>query len=84
MKHIPMRMCVACREMHPQNELIRVVLDSGTGDIRLDTEKKLFGRGAYLCKKAECIRKAERKRGIERHFKCAVPKELYKAAEELI
>ena len=75
MKHIPQRMCVACRKMYPQNELIRLVRDNKTGEIKFDCDKKLFGRGAYICKK---------KRGIERHFKCAVPKELYKAAEELI
>lgn len=84
MKHIPMRMCIACRQMYPQSELIRVVRDNETGEVRLDVGKKLFGRGAYICKKADCIHKAEKKRGIERHFKCAVPKELYKTAEELI
>ena len=55
-----------------------------TGEIKFDCDKKLFGRGAYICKNIDCIRNAEKKRGIERHFKCAVPKELYKAAEELI
>lgn len=84
MKHIPMRMCVACRQMHPQNELIRIVRDIESGAAVIDKDKKLFGRGAYICRNIECIRKAEKKRGIERHFKCAVPKELYKAAEELI
>ena len=84
MKHIPQRMCVACRKMYPQNELIRLVRDNKTGEIKFDCDKKLFGRGAYLCKNIDCIRNAEKKRGIERHFKCAVPKELYKAAEELI
>lgn len=83
MKHIPQRMCVACRKMYPQNELIRLVRDNKTGEIKFDCDKKLFGRGAYICKNIDCIRNAEKKRGIERHFKCAVPKELYKAAEEL-
>lgn len=84
MKHIPQRMCIACRQMYPQNELIRIVRDNENGEVKLDMQKKLFGRGAYICKNAECIRKAEKKRGIERHFKCAVPREIYKAAEELI
>lgn len=79
MKHIPQRMCVACRKMYPQNELIRLVRDNKTGEIKFDCDKKLFGRGAYICKNIDCIRNAEKKRGIERHFKCAVPKELYKA-----
>ncbi len=79
-----MRMCVACRQMRPQNELIRIVRDNALGAAVIDADKKLFGRGAYICRNIECIRKAEKKRGIERHFKCAVPKELYKSAEELI
>ena len=49
MKHIPQRMCVACRKMYPQNELIRLVRDNKTGEIKFDCDKKLFGRGAiYL------------------------------------
>jgi predicted RNA-binding protein YlxR (DUF448 family) len=67
-----------------KNVLIRLVRDNKTGEIKFDCDKKLFGRGAYICKNIDCIRNAEKKRGIERHFKCAVPKELYKAAEELI
>lgn len=50
MKHIPQRMCVACRKMYPQNELIRLVRDNKTGEIKFDCDKKLFGRGAYICK----------------------------------
>ncbi len=84
MKHIPQRMCIACRKMYPQNELIRIVHDNKTGEVMLDMNKRLFGRGAYICRNAECVKNAEKKRGIERHFKCAVPKELYKAAGELI
>lgn len=34
MKHIPQRMCVACRKMYPQNELIRLVRDNKTGEIK--------------------------------------------------
>lgn len=82
--HIPLRMCVACRQMRPQNELIRVVRDNKTGEIRLDTEKKLMGRGAYLCKSAECMTKAKKKNVLARHFSCAVPEEIYTHAEKLI
>lgn len=84
MKHIPLRMCIACRKMKPQNELIRIVRDKETHNISLDTEKKLFGRGAYICKNVDCVQSAEKKRGIERHFKCAVPREIYEEAKKLI
>ncbi len=84
MRHIPERMCVACRRMFPQNTLIRIVRDSETGEVMLDADKKRFGRGAYICRNIDCIRKAEKKRGLERHFKCSVPKDVYEAAEDLI
>ena len=34
-KNIPMRMCIACREMKPKAELTRVVRNAD-GEIRLD------------------------------------------------
>lgn len=83
-KHVPMRMCIACRAMKPQNELIRIVHEINTGDISIDSEKKLFGRGAYICRCGECVKKATKKNGLARHFKCAVPAEIYAEAEELI
>ena len=81
-KHIPLRMCAACRIMRPQSELIRFV--SSEGGARLDAEKKLFGRGAYLCRDKACIKKAEKKNILSRHLGCAFPKELYDAAREMI
>lgn len=83
MKHIPQRMCIACRTMRPQKELIRIVKDRETDKISLDIEKKLFGRGAYICKNPDCINKAEKKRGLERCFKTAVPREIYEGARKL-
>lgn len=84
MKHIPHRMCIACRTMHPQSELIRIVKDKETGRISMDMNKKLFGRGAYICKNPDCVRLAEKKRGLERHFKCAVSGEIYKEAKKIV
>lgn len=82
--HTPMRMCIACRKMQPQNELIRFVRDAEDGAVKTDTDKKLFGRGAYICRNEKCIALARKKRGLERHFKRCVPVEIYEAAEELI
>ena len=49
-----------------------------------DENKKLMGRGAYICRDKDCIKKAEKKNGLARHFKCNVPIEIYKAAEEMV
>lgn len=83
-EHIPMRMCIACRAMHPQNEMLRFVRDIKDGMIKPDTDKSLFGRGAYICKNGKCIALAQKKNGLARHFKCEVPHTIYKTAEELI
>ena len=58
-KKIPLRMCIGCREMKPKKELIRVV-KAPNGDISLDITGKKNGRGAYVCKDAECIKKARK------------------------
>ena len=81
-KHIPLRMCISCRQMKPQSELIRVVRENGTGAVLTDNEKKLFGRGAYVCAEAECINKAIKRNGFERHLGCAVPSEIYESLQE--
>ncbi|WP_234554911.1 YlxR family protein [Thermus caliditerrae] len=47
MKHVPIRMCVACRRRRPKGELLRILL---TADgFQLDPSGKLPGRGAYVC-----------------------------------
>ena len=51
MKKVPMRMCVACREMKPKKELIRVVR-TPEGEIVADETGRKNGRGAYLCRSA--------------------------------
>lgn len=81
-KHIPLRMCVACRQMFPQSELIRIVRnDDG---ISIDENKKKFGRGAYICRNPECIKKAEKKNLLAKHFKCAPDRKIYELAGNLI
>ena len=55
-KKIPMRMCSGCRESKPKSELIRVVR-TPDGNIVVDKTGKVSGRGAYLCKNEECLKK---------------------------
>ncbi len=76
-KHIPMRMCVACRTMHPQNEMLRFVKDTEDNTVKPDFDKTHFGRGAYICNNDECIAAAKKKNGLEKHFKCEVPRKIY-------
>lgn len=76
MKKIPMRQCVGCREMKPKKELVRVV-KSPEGEISMDLRGKAPGRGAYVCRNPECLRKAVRSKALERGFSAAIPQEVY-------
>lgn len=59
-KKTPMRMCTGCREMKPKQQLIRIV-KTPDGEIKLDTTGRLNGRGAYICKSADCLKKRRRR-----------------------
>lgn len=65
MKKVPMRMCVACREMKPKKELIRVVR-TPEGEIVADETGRKNGRGAYLCRSEACFNKAVKTRALDR------------------
>ena len=67
-KHVPLRMCMACRQMKPKETLIRLV-KSGN-EIIVDEKMNIQQRGAYLCKNRECAALLKKKHGIERHMKC--------------
>ncbi len=77
-KKIPMRMCVGCREMKEKKELIRVVR-SPEGEVSLDPGGKKSGRGAYVCRNAECLRRAIRQRQLERQLNVTLPAETAEA-----
>ena len=80
---IPMRMCLGCNEMKPKRELMRVV-KSPEGEISLDFKGKKNGRGAYLCKEAECFDKARKARRFEKSLSCRIDESVYEVmADEL-
>ncbi len=75
-RKIPLRKCTGCQEMKSKKELIRIV-KSEDGEFSLDLTGKKSGRGAYICPNTDCLLKAQKSKGLERSFKCAVPKEVY-------
>lgn len=92
-RKIPMRMCTGCGEMKPKKELVRVVKapqkedENGNlppAEISLDLTGKKPGRGAYLCRDAECFKKARKSRRFEKAFSCKIPEEVYDKMEEEI
>ena len=79
----PMRMCTGCGEMNPKRELVRVV-KSADGEISLDLTGKANGRGAYICRSADCLKKAQKAKRIERSFAVTIPDEIYNRMQEEI
>lgn len=72
----PLRMCVVCRNMKDKHELIRVVKNKD-GDVFIDNTFKANGRGAYVCKDAECIKKCIKTKMLNKAFKQPVPEDAY-------
>jgi uncharacterized protein len=56
-KHVPQRMCIACREHDTKRGLYRIVR-TPEGTVEPDPSGRQNGRGAYLCSKAACWEKA--------------------------
>lgn len=82
-KKVPMRMCTGCGEMFDKRTLVRVV-KSPEGDISLDLTGKKSGRGAYVCKNVECLKKAKKKRAFERAFNVQIDESVFNKMEEEI
>lgn len=75
-KKIPIRMCSVCRNHFDKFNLVRVVKNKN-GEIFVDRSFKAQGRGAYVCKNEECLKKLEKTKALNRAFKCDVPAYIY-------
>ena len=80
-RKIPERRCTGCGNHFPKSTLIRV-LRTPEGEIVLDLTGKKSGRGAYICKSLDCLKKARRARRIESSLDCSIPEAVYERMEE--
>ena len=80
-KKIPLRQCIACRELKPKKEMLRIVKNR-EGNIFLDFSGKAQGRGAYICNGEDCIKKLKKQRLINKVFSCEADDGVYTAIEE--
>ena len=64
-RHVPLRRCVACRTARAKGELTRLVR-APDGRIEVDASGKAPGRGAYVCRRRECVETAMRKQAVSR------------------
>ena len=80
-KKVPMRQCLGCRDMKPKKELLRVVR-TPEETVVFDTTGRANGRGAYVCKNSECLKKAVKSKALSRAFGVPVPDEIILSLEQ--
>ncbi len=81
-KKIPMRTCVVTKEKCEKKDLLRIVR-TPEGSVIVDPTGKANGRGAYLKKDAEVIKKAQTSKILERILEVSIPDTIYAEALSL-
>lgn len=82
-KYVPLRRCMACNEQKEKSELIRIV-KSKDGKLEIDLSGKKNGRGAYICKKEECLNKVKKSKRLERVLDTKIEDEFYESIRGVI
>ena len=82
-RRTPQRTCIACKQVRPKRELIRVVR-TPAGRIELDPTGKMSGRGAYVCARRACWEPALRKGRLEHEFEVTLSPEDLAALEAYV
>ena len=67
---------MGCNNPKEKNDLLRIV-KSKEGEISVDLTGKKNGRGAYICKDEECLKKLQKSKRLERVFETELPEEIY-------
>jgi hypothetical protein len=67
-KHSPIRTCISCGKKNFKNVLIRLVLNDDD-EVKLDRRGTMPGRGAYVCRRKECIQRAMQARVLCKAFR---------------
>ncbi len=75
-KKVPIRKCLATNQPYPKKEMFRIVR-TPEGEVVVDDNGKLNGRGAYLSKTKEAIELAKQKKLLDRHLEVKVSEEVY-------
>ncbi len=75
-KKKPARRCIACNEQKEKNQLLRIVR-TPEQLIEVDLTGKKNGRGAYICKNEECLKKLIKSKRLENIFGIKIDPEFY-------
>jgi hypothetical protein len=78
-----LRMCICCREMKDKKDLLRIVKDK-ENNLSIDLTGKKNGRGAYICRDEECLKKLKKQKCLNKAFQMNVDEIFYSQIEEEI
>ena len=82
-KKIPLRSCVITKEKLEKKDLIRVVR-TPEGKVEIDLTGRLNGRGAYIKKDIDVLKKAQKSKALDKHLEVEVPLSIYEELENII
>lgn len=83
MKRLPQRTCLGCNEKKDKKDLIRIVKNKN-GEIYIDITGKMEGRGTYICKSEECLKKLIKNKRLSKIFEMEIPANTYENLEKII
>lgn len=75
------RMCSGCMARRDKNELVSIYKTDKEIEIGSDMPR-VSGRSVYLCKGADCLAKAIKKRSLSRGLRCEIEPEFYDKLNE--
>ncbi len=70
------RSCIVCKKKTTKENLIKFVFNKNQ-EIFIEQEKRIDGRGAYICKNLDCIKKCIKTKALNRTFKHNISQEFY-------
>ena len=82
-KKVPMRSCVVTHEKCEKKDLIRVVR-TNESEVLVDLTGKMNGRGAYIKKDIDVLKKAQKSKALDKHLEVEVPLSIYEKLENII
>ena len=80
-KKVPLRKCLGCMSSFPKKDLVRV-LKTPEGAVIIDLSGKKSGRGAYICKNSQCLKKALKSKRIQSNLEIEIPEEIITELEK--
>jgi predicted RNA-binding protein YlxR (DUF448 family) len=77
------RKCICCGSFLPKEQMLRIVRTK-VGDVLIDFDNKIYGRGCYICFSCTDISKFKKRNIIAKSLKTNVDIKFYNEIEEYL